>query len=71
MLRYANGARGALWASQVAPGNENGLSIRVYGTKGGLHWMQAEPSYMLWSPFGESTRIVTRGGAIPAPWPAA
>ena len=36
MLRYANGARGALWASQVAPGNENGLRLRVYGTKGGL-----------------------------------
>jgi len=62
LLRYANGARGSLWASQVAPGNENGLRIRVYGTKGGLHWVQAEPNHMLWSPFGESTRIVTRGG---------
>ena len=62
LLRYANGARGALWASQVAPGNENGLRIRVYGTKGGLHWVQAEPNHMLWSPFGQSTRIVTRGG---------
>ena len=31
MLRYANGARGAIWASQVAPGNENGLMLRVYG----------------------------------------
>jgi predicted dehydrogenase len=62
MLRYANGARGALWASQVAPGNENGLRIRIYGTKGGLHWVQAEPNHMLWSPLGQSTRIVTRGG---------
>jgi len=62
LLRYANGARGSLWASQVAPGNENGLRLRVYGTKGGLHWVQAEPNHMLWSPFGESTRIVTRGG---------
>ncbi|HEV3044595.1 MAG TPA: Gfo/Idh/MocA family oxidoreductase [Roseiarcus sp.] len=62
LLRYANGARGALWASQVAPGNENGLRIRVYGTKGGVHWVQAEPNHMLWSPFGKSTRIVTRGG---------
>lgn len=61
-LRYANGARGALWASQVAPGNENGLRLRVYGAKGGLHWVQAEPNHMLWSPFGQSTRIVTRGG---------
>ena len=62
MLRYANGARGALWASQVAPGNENGLRLRVYGTKGGLRWVQANPNEMLWSPYEKSTRIVTRGG---------
>ena len=62
MLRYANGARGALWASQVAPGNENGLRLRIYGTKGGLHWVQAEPNTLLWSPLDQSTRIVTRGG---------
>ena len=62
MLRYANGARGSLWASQVAPGNENGLRLRVYGTKGGLHWVQANPNEMLWSPYEKSTRIVTRGG---------
>jgi predicted dehydrogenase len=62
MLRYANGARGALWASQVAPGNENGLRLRVYGTKGGVHWVQANPNEMLWSPLDKSTRIVTRGG---------
>ena len=62
MLRYANGARGALWASQVAPGNENGLRLRIYGTKGGLLWVQANPNEMLLSPLGQSTRIVTRGG---------
>ena len=62
MLRYANGARGALWASQMAPGNENGLRLRIYGTKGGLHWVQADPNQMLWSPLNQSTRIVTRGG---------
>jgi predicted dehydrogenase len=62
MLRYSNGARGALWASQVAPGNENGLMLRVYGTKGGVHWRQDNPNYMFWTPYEESTRIVTRGG---------
>ena len=62
MLRYANGARGAIWASQVAPGNENGLMLRVYGTKGGFHWRQDNPNYLFWSPLGQSTRIVTRGG---------
>ena len=50
MLRYANGARGAIWASQVAPGNENGLMLRVYGTKGGFHWRQDNPNYLFWSP---------------------
>jgi predicted dehydrogenase len=62
LLRYANGARGMLWASQVAPGNENGLRLRVYGTKGGFDWVQANPNVLMWSPLGESTRIVTRGG---------
>ncbi len=51
MLRYANGARGAIWASQVAPGNENGLMLRVYGTKGGFHWRQDNPNALFWSPF--------------------
>jgi predicted dehydrogenase len=63
MLRYSNGARGAIWASQVAPGNENGLMLRVYGTKGGFHWRQDNPNYLFWTPLGQSTRIVTRGGS--------
>ncbi len=62
MLRYANGARGALWASQVAPGNENGLMLRVYGTKGGMHWRQDNPNCLFYSPYEKSTRIITRGG---------
>jgi predicted dehydrogenase len=62
MLRYKNGARGNLWASQVAPGNENGLRIRVYGTKGGLEWVQANPNYLAWSPFGKPTQSLGRGG---------
>ena len=61
-LRYANGARGTLWASQVAPGNENGLRIRVYGSKGGFLWVQANPNYLEFTPFGKSTQIITRGG---------
>ena len=62
MLRYAKGARGAIWASQVAPGNENGLMLRVSGTKGGLQWRQDSPNHVFWSPFEKSTRIITRGG---------
>ncbi|MGL5138660.1 MAG: Gfo/Idh/MocA family protein [Beijerinckiaceae bacterium] len=61
MLRYANGARGMLWSSQVAPGNENGLRLRVYGTKGGIAWKQEHPNQLHWSPFGEATRTISRG----------
>jgi predicted dehydrogenase len=67
MLRYANGARGMLWASQVAVGNENALQLRVYGTRGGLHWRQENPNVLLYTPFGKPTQILTRGGAGTGP----
>ena len=63
MLRYASGARGMLWCSQVAPGNENNLKIRVYGDKGGLEWHQEDPNYLHFTPFGAAKQILTRGGA--------
>jgi predicted dehydrogenase len=63
MLRFKGGARGMIFASQVAPGNENGLKLRVYGTKGGLEWMQADPNYLWYTPFGEPKRLITRAGA--------
>ncbi len=63
MLRYKNGARGMIWASQVAPGNENHLVLRVHGTKGGLEWAQEDPNYLWFTPFGEPKRLITRGGA--------
>ena len=63
MLRFKGGARGMLWASQVAPGNENGLRLRVYGTKGGLDWTQADPNYLWFTPFGQPKQLITRGGA--------
>ncbi|MEP5621173.1 MAG: Gfo/Idh/MocA family oxidoreductase, partial [Hyphomicrobiales bacterium] len=63
MLRFEGGARGMLWCSQVAPGNENNLKVRVYGDRGGLEWHQENPNYLHFTKFGESTRIITRGGA--------
>ncbi len=63
MLRFEGGARGMLWCSQVAPGNENNLKIRVYGDKGGLEWHQENPNYLHFTPFGEPLRVLTRGGA--------
>ena len=61
LLRYANGARGMLWASQVAPGNENGLRIRVYGSRGGLAWSQEHPNQLHWSPLGQPVQTIARG----------
>ena len=67
LLRYQGGARGMLWASQVAPGHENGLRLRVYGTKGGIEWVQAEPNTLLHSPLGAPRQWVTRGSAAAGP----
>ncbi len=46
LVRFENGARGVLYASQISAGEENGLRIRVYGEKGGIEWVQAEPNRM-------------------------
>jgi predicted dehydrogenase len=63
MLRFEGGARGMLWSSQVAPGNENALRIRVFGETGGLEWAQEDPNYLWYTPFGEPKRLITRNGA--------
>ena len=63
LLRFEGGARGMIWASQVAPGNENHVLLRIYGTKGGLEWSQEDPNYLWYTPFGEQKRLITRGGA--------
>ncbi|RZS52174.1 Gfo/Idh/MocA family protein [Sphaerotilus mobilis] len=62
-LRYAQGARGLLWASQVACGEENHLRLRVYGTQAAIHWDQDLPNELTWHPAGEPARRLTRGMA--------
>ena len=62
MLRYTNGARGLLWASQVAPGNENALRVRVYGTQAGLDFRQEHPNQLWLTPLGQPPKLITRGG---------
>jgi len=69
LLRYKGGARGMLWASQVAVGHDNGLKLRVYGTKGGLEWTQADPNYLWFTRFGQPKQLYTRGGN--GQWPEA
>lgn len=71
MLRFEEKAgvkaKGMLWASQVAPGNENSLTLRIYGTKGGLEWAQEQPNHLWYTPFGEPKRLLTRNGAGAGP----
>jgi predicted dehydrogenase len=72
MLRFkAKGAekpaKGMIWASQVAPGHENGLKLRVYGSKGGIEWVQADPNYLWYTPFGQPKQLLTRAGAGAGP----
>ncbi|AXL52911.1 oxidoreductase [Paraburkholderia caffeinilytica] len=61
MLRYPNGARGMLWASQVASGAENALRLRVYGTKASLSFDQENPNELWFTPLGGSAERLTRG----------
>ena len=63
MLRFQSGARGMLWSSQVATGYDNRLRLRVFGSKGGIEWMQEDPNTLWYSPLGEPTRRLTRSGA--------
>jgi len=60
-------AKGLLWASQVAPGNENALGLRVFGTKGGLEWHQERPNHLWFTPFGQEKRLISRNGAGAGP----
>lgn len=69
MLRFSKGVKGALWASQIASGNENNLRLRVYGDKAGLEWRQEDPNELSFTPLGQSQRTIRRGS--PGTGPAA
>ena len=63
MLRFEGGARGMLWASQVASGACNALRLRVYGTRGSLHFDQEQPEQLWFAPQGQPARLLRRGMA--------
>jgi predicted dehydrogenase len=63
LLYFEGGARGSLWCSQVAPGHENGLRLRVYGESGGLEWVQEQPNHLRYTAFGKPPCIIARSGA--------
>jgi predicted dehydrogenase len=62
MLKFDNGAKGVLMASQVAAGEENALKIRVYGENGGIEWAQHEPNTLLVKWYDQPTQILRAGG---------
>jgi predicted dehydrogenase len=64
LLRFSNGAKGVLIASQIEVGCENDLRLRVFGTQGTLEWHQEEPNRLLHAPIDGPLRVLTRG----SPW---
>jgi predicted dehydrogenase len=61
LMRFTNGAKGVLIASQIQVGGENDIRIRVFGTKGGIEWHQENPNYLEFNPLGGVRQILTRG----------
>lgn len=61
LLRFDNGARGILYASQISAGEENNLKIRVYGELGGIEWSQMEPN-TLWAKWPDKPTQMLRTG---------
>ncbi len=62
LLRFTNGARGILYASQISAGEENNLKIRVYGEKGGIEWAQMEPNTLIVRWGDKPVEILRTGG---------
>lgn len=61
MTEYEGGAKGLYWSSQIAIGCDNGLKIRVFGTKGSIQWSQENPNYLGVSRLGEPSQTLSRG----------
>lgn len=73
LLRFDKGAKGMIWASQIAPGTKNALRFRIAGETGGLAWEQENPDLLEFTPTGEATRHLRRGDGLtkmPARTPA-
>ena len=64
LMRYESGAKGMIWSSQVAPGNENNLKIQIYGEKGGLIWQQENPDELILNLLNQPSRRLTRGSSF-------
>ena len=62
-IRFSDGTIGRLWTSAIAVGQMHGLTIRIFGEKGGLRWRQEEPNQIIWSPLDEPSRTLERGAS--------
>ncbi len=68
LLRFDNGARGVLTASQIAAGEENALHIRVYGEKGGLEWANEDPNNLIVKLLDQPRQYYRTGNNYEAPY---
>ena len=66
-FRMSDGAVGRLWTSSVAIGNQHGLTLQVFGEKGGLRWAQEQPNQLYWMPLGQRLQVIERGEANLSP----
>ncbi|MCX7888938.1 MAG: Gfo/Idh/MocA family oxidoreductase [Rhodobacteraceae bacterium] len=62
-FRMDGGAVGRLWTSSVAIGRQHGLTLQVFGERGGLRWAQEQPNQLYWMPLGQRLQVIERGEA--------
>ena len=66
-FRMDGGAVGRLWTSAVAVGRMHGLTLQVFGEKGGLRWAQEQPNQLYWTPTNGRVQVIERGEADLSP----
>ncbi|MFN0116642.1 MAG: Gfo/Idh/MocA family protein [Paracoccaceae bacterium] len=60
-FRMTGGTVGRLWTSSVAIGRQHGLTLQVFGEKGGLRWAQEQPNQLFWMLLGQRLQVIERG----------
>lgn len=60
-FRMSGGTVGRLWTSSIAIGRQHGLTLQVFGERGGLRWAQEQPNQLYWMPLGQRLQVIERG----------
>ena len=68
LLRFEDGAKGVLMASQISAGEENAVRIRVYGEKGGLEWANEDPNNLIVKMLDQPRQLYRTGNNYAAPF---